>query len=93
VELAVSDTGPGVSGDELSLVTERFARGRNAVGFPGAGLGLGVASALAERLGGRLTLEPGSGGRARLELPAVPAPPAEPAEPEPAVTGAAAAAP
>jgi signal transduction histidine kinase len=93
VELAVSDTGPGVSGDELSLVTERFARGRNAVGFPGAGLGLGVASALAERLGGRLTLEPGPGGRARLELPAVPAPPAEPAEPEPAVTGAAAAAP
>jgi len=93
VELAVSDTGPGVAGDELRLVTERFARGRNAIGFPGAGLGLGVASALAERLGGRLTLEPGPGGRARLELPAVPAPPAEPAEPEPAVNGAAAAAP
>jgi signal transduction histidine kinase len=93
VELAVSDTGPGVAGDELRLVTERFARGRSAVGFPGAGLGLGVAAALAERLGGRLTLEPGPGGRARLELPAAPVAPDEPADPQAAVNGAAAAAP
>jgi two-component system sensor histidine kinase KdpD len=93
VELAVSDTGPGVAGDELQLVTERFARGRNAVGFPGAGLGLGVAAALAERLGGRLTVEPGPGGRARLELPAAPEPPADPVAAAPAVSEAAATAP
>ena len=74
VELSVADTGPGVAGEELELAVERFGRGGESTGFPGAGLGLGVARALAERLGGTLTLEPGPGGRARLELPAAPAP-------------------
>ena len=78
VELAVSDTGPGIAGDELAAAVERFGRGEAATGFPGAGLGLGVARALAERLGGRLTLEPGPGGRARLELPAAPQPAPDP---------------
>ncbi len=78
VELAVSDTGPGIPGDELDAAVERFGRGEGANGFPGAGLGLGVARALAERLGGRLTLESGPGGRARLELPAAPVGAAEP---------------
>lgn len=70
IELAIIDTGPGVRPEELGFVGERFARGSGASGFPGAGLGLGVARALAERLGGRLTIEAGPGGRARLELPA-----------------------
>ena len=76
VALTVTDTGPGVPAEELVLVGERFGRGAGANGFPGAGLGLGVARALAERLGGSLTLDPGPGGRARLELPAAPASPA-----------------
>jgi signal transduction histidine kinase len=79
VEIAVADTGPGIPGHELGAAAERFGRGAAASGFPGAGLGLGVARALAERLGGRLTLEAGPGGRARLELPAAPAPTPEPA--------------
>jgi len=70
VALTVTDTGPGMRGDELHLVTERFARGSGSSGFPGAGLGLGVAAALAERLGGNLELAAGPGGHARLELPA-----------------------
>jgi signal transduction histidine kinase len=82
VELSVTDTGPGIGGDELALVGERFGRGAAASGFPGAGLGLGVATALAERLGGRLTIESGSGGRARLELPAALVPRTEASEPE-----------
>jgi signal transduction histidine kinase len=72
VELSVSDTGPGIAGEEVGAAVERFGRGDAASGFPGAGLGLGVARALAERLGGRLTLEPGPAGRARLAIPAAP---------------------
>ncbi len=74
VALTLTDTGPGVPAEELEMVGERFGRGAGANGFPGAGLGLGVARALAERLGGSLVLEPGPGGRARLELPAALAP-------------------
>jgi signal transduction histidine kinase len=87
VELAVSDTGPGIAGDEVHGITERFARGATAAGLPGAGLGLGVATALAERIGGRLTVEAGPDGAARLELPAALAPavvPEEALNPEPA---------
>lgn len=94
VGLTVSDTGPGVPGDELALVGEPFARGAGATGFPGAGLGLGVATALADRLGGRLVLEAGPGGTARLELPASLAPAGgADGDPAPAVTALAAPAP
>jgi signal transduction histidine kinase len=72
VELSVRDTGPGIPGEEAAAAVERFGRGDAASGFPGAGLGLGVARALAERLGGRLSVEAGPGGRARLEIPAAP---------------------
>jgi signal transduction histidine kinase len=80
VELAVADTGPGIGGDEILGIQERFARGASAAGLPGAGLGLGVASALAERIGGRLVVEAGPEGRARLELPAALAPATAPDE-------------
>ena len=86
VELAVTDTGPGIRGDEIHAVPERFARGSAAAGLPGAGLGLGVASALAERLGGRLALAAGPGGPARLELPAALAPAVDRAPDEPLVS-------
>jgi signal transduction histidine kinase len=79
VRLAVVDSGAGVPPDEVAHITEPFIRGRSAAALPGAGLGLGVASALAGRLGGRLTMEPGPGGRATLDLPPPPAAPQPPA--------------
>ena len=74
VVIAVGDSGPGLDPREVPHAPERFYRGTAAEALPGAGLGLGVAAALAERLGGRLALEPGPGGRARLELPGAPSP-------------------
>ncbi len=74
VVIAVGDSGPGLDPREVPHASERFYRGAAAEALPGAGLGLGVAAALAERLGGRLALEAGPGGRARLELPGAPSP-------------------
>ncbi len=74
VELAVVDTGAGIPGRERSLVLEPFGRGDGAAARPGAGLGLGVARALAERMGGRISIDAGDVGVARVELPACAAP-------------------
>ena len=71
VSIEVSDTGTGFSDEDVPHATQRFFRGRHSESIPGAGLGLGVASALAQRLGGALVVEPGPGGKVRLELQAV----------------------
>ncbi len=76
VVIEVSDTGGGVAAQDVAHVQQRFFRGQDAESIPGAGLGLGVAAALAERLGGALIVAPGPGGRVRLELPASDAVPA-----------------
>ncbi len=69
VLIEVTDTGPGLSPEDAPHAAERFFRGRHSESIPGAGLGLGVAAALATRIGGRLVVEKGPGGRVRLEIP------------------------
>ena len=69
VLIEVTDTGPGFSPEDAPHASERFFRGQHSESIPGAGLGLGVASALATRIGGRLVVESGPGGRVRLEIP------------------------
>lgn len=71
--LEVRDDGRGVRPSEIAEVTIPFVRGRDAAAMPGAGLGLGVAAALAERIGARLELSAGPGGSVRLEVPPAPA--------------------
>jgi signal transduction histidine kinase len=63
------DTGPGIPPDVLARIGEPFIQGRAAV--EGAGLGLAISRALAERQGGSLVLESseGSGTIATLRLP------------------------
>jgi len=65
--IAVEDEGPGVPPGEAAAVFERFRRGQGARG-EGSGLGLAIVRAIAERHGGRVTVE-----RARftIELPAL----------------------
>jgi signal transduction histidine kinase len=73
VRIAVADEGPGVPAQERSQVFERFRRGTDTGGAPGFGLGLALGRELAERMEGRLDLEPSLVG-ARFVVVLVPAP-------------------
>jgi signal transduction histidine kinase len=72
--LSVEDRGPGVAPEFVPRLFERFSRSdesrRSAA--PGAGLGLSIASAYANALGGELAYEPAQprGARFTLSLPA-----------------------
>jgi two-component system, OmpR family, sensor kinase len=66
--LTVTDEGPGLSSDQAAQAFERFWRGPGAVG-EGSGLGLAIVRAIAERHGGRVTVD---GSRFTIELPALP---------------------
>ena len=72
--VAVSDTGPGVSSEDLPLIFERFHRGSGprAAGAAGVGLGLAICRALVEREGGRVSVasKPGQGATFTIRLPA-----------------------
>jgi signal transduction histidine kinase len=72
--LVVEDRGPGVEPEFVPRLFERFSRSDDSrrSGAPGAGLGLSIASAYANALGGELdyeTAEP-RGARFTLSLPA-----------------------
>lgn len=72
VVVEVADRGPGIALADAAHIFEPFYRVRADRSAPvGSGLGLAIASELAQRHGGRLTVEssPGSGARFRLELP------------------------
>lgn len=71
----VTDRGPGLSEDQVAKIGRRFWRGdqgrsRN----DGAGLGISIVHAIAERFGGTLNLKPRAGGGliAELVLPCFP---------------------
>ncbi len=70
--IRIQDFGPGISPEDKERVFEAFYRsGSISNTTSGTGLGLSVAKAAAERLGGGLTLvsEPGKGTTFQLELP------------------------
>lgn len=66
----VLDRGPGIPGEDLDRVRERFVRGSRAKG-EGSGLGLSIVELVMSRIGGRLELSnrPGGGLAAGLVLP------------------------
>jgi heavy metal sensor kinase len=74
VEIAVTDSGPGVPNADRDRIFERFFRLASANGHSGAGLGLPISRWIAERHGGRLTLESAAPAAARfvVRLPYTP---------------------
>lgn len=72
VSLEVLDSGPGMKPEERERAVERFYQGRENGRADGFGLGLSIASQVAEALQGKLEIETGSSGgtMARLTLPA-----------------------
>lgn len=73
--ISVTDDGPGIAEADLERALRRFGRLDNARTLPGAGLGLAMASAVAQIHGGRLDLKPAdapsaSGLCASLHIPA-----------------------
>jgi signal transduction histidine kinase len=75
-EVSVSDTGAGMTEDELERVFERFYQSERAVRHrEGAGLGLAIVKQLVEAQGGSIAVEsePGQGTTFRFTLPLAPA--------------------
>ncbi|MFL6091112.1 MAG: MASE1 domain-containing protein [Aeromicrobium sp.] len=72
VRLTVSDTGPGITDDEVDRIFEAFEQGVPA--YEGLGLGLHISRSLADRLDAKLTVYsvPGDGSEFTIELPPKP---------------------
>jgi two-component system, OmpR family, sensor histidine kinase MprB len=70
--LDVADQGPGISGEDLPHVFERFYRASDARHMPGSGLGLAIVQQTAQRHGGSVSAgrTPEGGAIFRLTLPA-----------------------
>ena len=77
VDVAVADTGPGISSEDLSRVFERFYRVDQSRSRDdgGTGIGLAIARSVVEAHGGRIWAdsEPGRGSTFTFELPMAPA--------------------
>jgi CheY-like chemotaxis protein len=75
LRLEVSDTGQGMTPEELERVWERFYRGSEGAATPGTGLGLSIVRSLVELHGGAVDVRsaPGEGTTFTVRLPQAPA--------------------
>jgi len=71
VELAVTDSGPGIPANELDRIFDPFYRSPRNARVPGTGIGLAIARGFVEAHGGRIRVEsrPGGGASFRFTLP------------------------
>jgi PAS domain S-box-containing protein len=72
VVVAITDSGPGISQEEIPLLFEKYRRANDTRRKDGMGLGLFIVKTLVERLAGRIEVESvvGSGTEFRVVLPA-----------------------
>jgi signal transduction histidine kinase len=68
VEVHVQDHGPGISPDKLERVFDRFYRGEDSPITPGFGLGLPIAKALVDGMGGTIAVESNLGKGSTVAL-------------------------
>ena len=73
VRLSVADDGPGIPGESLARIFERFYQSgrKSGPGYRGSGIGLTVCRALVERMGGNITVQSreGEGTSFQFTLP------------------------
>ena len=72
VQLTISDTGIGISPEDLPHMFERFHRSRNASEYTGNGLGLAIVKAIVESHGGHVEAQSegiGEGSTFTVRLP------------------------
>ena len=67
-ELTVRDHGPGIAGDDLPFVFDRFYRAASSRSTPGSGLGLAVVREIITGHGGAIAAEPAPGGGTIIRL-------------------------
>jgi len=74
VEIAVTDTGPGIPGEQMRHVFERFYKADPSAGKAGAGLGLAIARQIVRAHGGDINIKStlGQGTEFLVRLPANP---------------------
>jgi heavy metal sensor kinase len=73
--IKISDTGPGIDGNDLPHIFERFYRGDKSRSTPGSGLGLSLARAIVRAHGGDITVKSSPRGTAfHILLPGEPSP-------------------
>lgn len=69
LEVSISDSGPGVSEDEIELITNKFYRGKQHGDKEGSGLGLYIARILMDKMGGELSIRSENGLCVTLLIP------------------------
>lgn len=69
LEVSISDSGPGVSEDEIELITNKFYRGKQHGDKEGSGLGLYIARILMDKMGGELSVRSENGLCVTLLIP------------------------
>jgi signal transduction histidine kinase/DNA-binding response OmpR family regulator len=88
VVLSVSDSGQGMTDEQLAQIFDRFYRATDGGGSGGTGLGLAIVKSLVDLHGGTIDVrsEPGTGSTFEVRLPVV-SPPAEEVAPRHALQG------
>ncbi|MEW6013073.1 MAG: ATP-binding protein [Elusimicrobiota bacterium] len=67
----IKDEGIGISKEDIGRIFERFYRGENSSNNEGFGLGLSIAKAAVENIGGKITIEsePNKGSAFKITIP------------------------